>query len=373
LRGIERGLQKVDKSTVKALELRAPGVSALDAQFLRYRILGGAIFSGFSVEERAVICGNILAFKGIIPSLFKFFQDIHFLQACVDGVKWLVTVPPNRTVFTALGQWYTGERTSQRLQVTETTFKSEIGSPTHCMRLGYLQLFAFAMRHHQSLSKASVKKNLKTMPRVKADREVLQRFAALAEQLGFNTPEIEALKGDFDHLPITNTQESIPLLITTGPGESIKHRCGLPHIETFEKDRKYLFLHNLCHESDEVGEGITSFFVLKSWFTAFFDPPRWTRPILSVESSNPLSATHGYVDKEDVNIGGEGRGIPNQRERREEQQQIREVRSPQMDTDEHMQETTELEQQRLSGRAIDANQILEGQEAFFGSFPMYDA
>jgi hypothetical protein len=202
------------------------------------------------------------------------------------------------------------------------------------------------------------------MPRVKADREVLQRFATLAEQLGFNTPEIKALKGDFDHLPITNIQESIPFLI--------KHRCGLPHIETFEEDRKYLFLHNLCHESDEVGEGITSFFVLKSWFTAFFDSSRWTRPILSVESSNLLSATYGYVDKEDVNIGGKGRGIPNQRERQEEQQQIREVRSPQMDTDEHMQETTELEQQRLSGHAIDANQILEGQEAFFSSFPIYD-
>jgi hypothetical protein len=38
-----------------------------------------------------------------------------------------------------------------------------------------------------------------------------------------------------------------------------------------------------------------------------------------------------------------------------------------------MQETIELEQQRLSGHAIDANQILEGQEAFFGNFPMYDA
>jgi hypothetical protein len=330
----------------------------LDAQFLRGQVLGGTIFSGFSTPERAIIWENILAFKGIIPSLSKFFQDIHFLEACVDGVKWLVTVPRDKTLFTALGQYYKSRGESQLIQTTETTL--ETASSTDGMRLGFLVLFAFAMCHHQNLPKAPVKKNLKTIPRVKADQEVLKRFAALAEQLGFNSPEIKALKGDLDPLPILYTQKPVPLLVTTGPGVSIKQRCGLPHTDTFEEDRKYLFLHNLCEERGETGEGITSFFVLKSWFNAFFNPPPWTRPVSSIESPNPPppQAHHQHVDEEDVNMGDLGPRSPDQRE--QEQQQIIQVQDLEMiDTNEQIQETIESVQQRMSWIAREENRRLE--------------
>jgi hypothetical protein len=244
------------------------------------------------------------------------------------------------------------------------------------MRLGYLQLFAFAMRYYQNLPKAPVKKNLKTIPRVKADREVLQQFAAFAEQLGFNTPEIEELKGDLDPPPIPDTQESVPLFVTTGPGKSIKYRCGLPRTDTFEEDRKYLFLHNLYEESNAAGEGITSFFVLKSWFTVFFDLPRWTRPVSGAESLNPLlPVTHGqHVDEQDMNIGDILPGTPNQQEREQEQQRVVQVQGLKgIDLDEQMQETTESEQQRISKPAIEGNRMLEEQETLFGNLPIYDA
>ena len=104
LKGVGGGLQKVDMATVKALELKAPGSSTLDAQFVRGQILGGAIFSGFSTPECAIICENVLAFKGIIPSLSTFFRDIHLLEACADGMKWLVTVDSRKkeTLYTAV-------------------------------------------------------------------------------------------------------------------------------------------------------------------------------------------------------------------------------------------------------------------------------
>ena len=331
------------------MELRAPGASTLDAQFLRGQVLGGAIFSGFSDQERAIIWENIRTFKGIIPSLSKFFQDIHFLQACVDGLKWLVTVPREKTVFTALEDCYKGNGETQLIQTTETTF--ETVRSTHGMRLGYLVLVAFAMRHHQSLPKAPVKKNLKTIPRAKADREVLQRSAALAFQLGFKSPEIKALIGDLDPLPILDTQKPIPLLVTTGPGESIKQRCGFPHTDTFEEDRKYLFLHNLCEERDETGEGITSFFVLKSWFTAFFDPPQWVRLVWSTESSNPPPSQAHHVYKEDMNMGDSRPRSPDQRDQEQDLQMI--------DTDDRTQATIQSMQQRMSWIAKEANRKLE--------------
>jgi hypothetical protein len=79
MKGVKGGFQRVDRVTVKAVELIAPGVLTLDAEFLRDPVLRGSIFSDFSKQERAIIWENILVFKGIIPSLYTFFQDIHFL------------------------------------------------------------------------------------------------------------------------------------------------------------------------------------------------------------------------------------------------------------------------------------------------------
>ena len=172
------------------MQCRAPGVSTLDAQFVRGEVLGRSAFGGFSDQERAVILENILAFRRTIPSLYTFFQDIHFLEACADSVKWLVTVPPGKALFTTLGGCYVRTDETQYVQVTETTFHSIHGSREDCKRLGYLGLIAFAMRHHSSLPKRLVKTNLTTIPRAHADREALQRFASLAAKLGFDTPEI---------------------------------------------------------------------------------------------------------------------------------------------------------------------------------------
>ena len=179
---------------MKVVELRAAGVSTLDATFLHGQVLGGTIFKDFSPQEREVIWNNIRAFKGIIPSLFTFFEDVKFLEACVDGVKRLVTVSPDQTVLTVLNDLFLSRKETQWIQITETTFQSKKGSLETCRTLGVLQLLAFGAREHSDLPKHPVKKNLKTTPRAKADQDVLQRFASLAERLGFDSPEIRALK-----------------------------------------------------------------------------------------------------------------------------------------------------------------------------------
>jgi hypothetical protein len=225
------------------------------------------------------------------------------------------------------------------------------------MRLGYLELFAFIMRNCKDLPKAPVKKDLKTILRVRAYRELLQRFAALAERLGFKSPEIEVLKGSLDPPTISDTYESVPLLVTTGPGESIRHRLKCPNTETFKSDKEYLFLHNLCDESDVTGEGITSFFVLKSWFTAFFDPLRSRRSVLSTERSNPPppSAHHQHVDEDDVNMEDSLPRSPDQREQEQDVQRI--------DMDEQIQETIESVQRTMSIYAKEENRRLEIEQA----------
>lgn len=340
-------MQRIDTVTVKDVELRAPAASTLDAEYLRGKILGGAIFSGFSAQERAVICENVLAFKGVIPSLFTFFQDIHLLQACADSFKLLVTVESDQTLYTALGRGYTNRRRVERAQTSETTSRSQTASPRDCLRLGYLQLFAFALRNYKHLSQPPAKGNVKEMPRARADPEVIQQFAILSAQLGFHSPEIDALTRAPGSLPYpgAGTQEPIPILVTPGPGEMINRRHGLPRIDTFKEDRKYLSLYNLCEERDDVGEGITSFFVLKSWFIAFFDPPRnLTRAGMSAEGLSPEPPPVAYqeVHEEDMSMsmGEERLGIHNEREAEQEpESSIQEQERERSDVDVQMQET----------------------------------
>jgi hypothetical protein len=291
-------------------------------------------------------------------------------------LKYLVTVEKDKTVFTTLRDCYTRKVESQLIQTSETTFWSKTASSTQCKMLRYLVLIAFAMRSHQNLPKAPIKKNLKTIPRVKANQKVLQRFAALAEQLGFNSPQIKALKGDLDPLSILVTQESVPLLVTTGLGESMKQRCRRLHANTFEEDRKYLFLQNLCKERDETSEGITSFFVLKSWFSAFFNLPQCKRPVLSTKNPNSTlpQAHHQHVDKDDVNIEDSRPRSPDQREQEQEQeqQQIIQVQDPQrIDKDKQIQETIEFVQQIMSDYAKEANRRLDERETHPSSSSLF--
>jgi hypothetical protein len=152
------------------------------------------------------------------------------------------------------------------------------------------------MWNYVRLSRASAKKDVKEMPRAWADPEVIQRLAALAAQLGFNSLKIDVLATALDPPPflVAGVQEPIPIFVTTGLGERIKRRQGRLRANTFKEDRKYLFLYNLYEERDDIGDGIISFFVLKSWFIAFFDPSWLTRPDLSVESLNPPSPPAAY-------------------------------------------------------------------------------
>lgn len=107
---------------------------------------------------------------------------MHLLEACVNSIRWLVTVTTdqtdqkNNTVFTALEQAFQsqeGTRCTQVVQTTETTFRLVKGSQTYCTKLRYLQIFAFAMKDYRDLPKQSVRKNLVEIARPKADSKVL--------------------------------------------------------------------------------------------------------------------------------------------------------------------------------------------------------
>jgi hypothetical protein len=144
------------------------------------------------------------------------------------------------------------------------------------------------MRSFISMPKEPIMEGLLAKSTVKADETAIHRFANLADRLGFESPEIAALKNNPDTARRQGSEQSRPLLVTAGPGEGKKQGCGLPRKQAYEGDSKVLFTNNLHDEGKEQGESITSFFVLKSRYLAFFGRPTMTGVNAGIDNLNLL-------------------------------------------------------------------------------------
>jgi hypothetical protein len=104
--GDKQAFKWFDRPTVAALELRAPGASTADAQFLRNQ--GRAIFSAFTDHERDQILDRLPMVDGLILTLSSFFRDLNYLQLLDDCLKRLVVVPKRGSVYETIQSKYTG-------------------------------------------------------------------------------------------------------------------------------------------------------------------------------------------------------------------------------------------------------------------------
>ena len=85
-----------------------------------------------------------------------------------------------------------------------------------------------------------------------------------------------------------------PTLLVDGPGEAVSRRCGRIFENAHSRTRKYLFLRSIYEPTIGEGDGISSFFVRRSVFFAFFGrPPK--NSLFEQQGGNPPSP-----DLEDV-------------------------------------------------------------------------
>ncbi|KAG4420625.1 hypothetical protein IFR04_006215 [Cadophora malorum] len=274
--GEEDAMQRIDSATVKSIELRAPRASTRDAKFLYSEIHGGRIFSGFSASERERIWGRLQMFEGLVPSLYTFFRDVLYLELLTNSVRRLTQVPKNKSLIEALQKRFTGVKQDDgliKIQRTEGTFMHGKGNRAGQIDYGIRQLFAFAMREYPFIPREPEKEDLLLQqPRAHADPSVLHCFADLASDLGFASDEITALQRLGTAAKRTYPR-SRPILVTSGSGVAPARRCGKPRIQSFKADRNLLFVYHLHDTRQDQGDGITSFFVRKSVYLAFFGRP----------------------------------------------------------------------------------------------------
>jgi hypothetical protein len=97
-------MRKVDRVTVKILELTAPGACRADMQTLHRQLQSGQIFGAFNEQEREIIWRQILSFftDRLISSLYSFFEDVNYLQGPADCIRRLIELSPEDTLSSAL-------------------------------------------------------------------------------------------------------------------------------------------------------------------------------------------------------------------------------------------------------------------------------
>jgi hypothetical protein len=345
-------MRKTDRFTVETLQLRVPQASGDDLSQLKILFDLGKLFPEIrGEEERRSIWNNIPRIACLIPSLYTLFEDLKLLSPCVKIIQALIERPFKGSLHDMIEQQFSGANQTPGavvMQDTETVFNVCEGSATDQIEFGYRQLYLFALRHFpRMIGECPKKEKDRPKPTIEEpDPVTWYRFALLADQLGFDSEVIRQLKADdpykvearnflLKHNPpelytydqqlfeecveqMARTRAAVvekdrqhikPPVVVDGPGEPLPRRCGRFFQTAYEYERNYLFLDVLYDATDARGKGITSFFVRRSTYFAFFGrrlpgataeaprgrPPRNPEVNMTVESdgASPHNAESG--------------------------------------------------------------------------------
>ncbi len=317
----KQAMRMLDTATVKAVELTSPKHSKGDAEMLHGRLVNGQIFAAFNLQDRELIWGELSKIDGLITSFFSFFADINYLHARAYGMRHLVEPSPTQTLCSALDAIY-------------------FGAPED-WDFAYRSLWLYTMQNATDLppptelpsEETKTKKKRLAKPRPgKVDEVALSNFAALAIRLGFKSDQISALsqrsadreiaraallnarKSDhyeytdatlesnveqivrlFDTATSVQVEQVCPAFVSDDP-EASGVRCGFPDDKAHTRDAASLTIANLHVEVTEQGESITSFFVRRSVYFAFFGRPSGTRTGARSHPSPPRDPSFGEVE-----------------------------------------------------------------------------
>ena len=245
----------------------------------------------------------------IIPSLYTFFRDVLYLEACSDAVKWLV-IPSKKypTVRTAMNHIFQHNASDEGcpVQTSEAAFRIHADAGGERFELGYRQIWLYAMRHYPDMAKDSTSEDVVAKAsRTKADKAVLYNIAVLARKLGFCSPQIEQLLSHSSDREIAreallkarkpdyyrynsieslidfiiercfgtaHANESLPLNEPNVSSQplALKRRCGPPHKQSQLLDRPLLFVDRLHSEEKPARTTVSSLFVRRCVYFAFF-------------------------------------------------------------------------------------------------------
>ncbi|KAH7111262.1 hypothetical protein B0J11DRAFT_598641 [Dendryphion nanum] len=316
----ERGDAKLDRATVKALELTAPGACRTDFKALIGKVRRGQILGAFSEGDREAIWSRVLSatVDRLVPSLFSFFEDLNYLRITANSVKQLFPPLRHGTVSSTIEDAFsdTNHRAGQCvIQESESSDVFRLGSLADRVDLGVRQIWMFAMRNYPQMPAVPKRKKFSTKSVIgKGDETVLCEFATFAYRLGYESESIhsliqrsvdreiarsallkarkpdrykydEAMFEDYvgqiarlfsEAQPTTVEQGSIAVEMDCSDGPP--RRSGIPFAQDHERDRLSLFIDKLHNTNEEQCGEMSSFFIRRSVYFAFFGKPTCPTP-----------------------------------------------------------------------------------------------
>jgi hypothetical protein len=278
----------VDEQTVSELELLAPAVSSRDRVRATKLMEERKIFCTLQNEAaREEILQNILVQDRLIPSLRTFFEDQKYLEPCSLVLKSLLDDSEKRPLWRAFSANYWHPSTVQ-LQYAEGSgavanlvLSGDIDEKSTAMKLAYLQLWLFCIRHFPELT--DIKPRIESRKKIRIRREYdlarLQQLGCLAVKLGFRTKRATQLAvqaaewtnatSERMRSPIRPIVQEFPF--TSGYYSPRERRCGRPYDDDHDNDQAAIFTF-MFYSPISSGDLVTPLLVKRNIFEAFLRP-----------------------------------------------------------------------------------------------------
>lgn len=330
LGGDTRLMDRTDDPTIEMIQLRAPAVSKCDYEFIQEHMAApGLLFSQIrEVSKRQGIASRLLCISHRIPTIFSLIKDLRYLHPAVEAIRCLLPGKikktrrqtnkaqrlttktlrhaketlrlTTKTLRQNLYSHFEKFGSTLQIQNSERAYLTYTGNNQSLFNLAFRQLHLFAIRHFakplskqetaystfiladfaQSVGFSSEEITSKLMedPFHKMALDLLHRALPIHKPADL---EIEAqslatqIRDSINTLGSSAVEDSKPWLTVAGCGVSIAKRCG-PEVwddNVESDDLKHMFLEKMhlpLAELQRGGEGISSFYVKRSIYLAFW-------------------------------------------------------------------------------------------------------
>ena len=275
-------MAQTDAKTVDLLQSRAPAVSETDRLYLRSRLEDGSLFPAITDDPaRTAIWGQLQEIDYVIPTLHTFFKDVHHLTVAKCVMQHLY--PPEQDLDPKLKPTV-DQGVAGRFRTSPAGLLASRRPVAH----GLHELWRYSMQNGFEITS---ERRRSLPPKRRARRrgplagfapsttaegaateditaeKLLKHFFWLADELGFNVPEVPGLKPQ-RHEFLSSSQA--PAMPADGSDEVVQRRCGRPYEYSALTDRLALSRDELEHRRRREGR-VTTGFVRQCVFTAFFE------------------------------------------------------------------------------------------------------
>ncbi|KAB5572241.1 hypothetical protein GE09DRAFT_1025563, partial [Coniochaeta sp. 2T2.1] len=255
--------EAVDEVTVEEVAQRTPTCPA-DRAHIRKLMASGALLANVQdPERRQRFERELLKEKMFIPSIKALHENLKYLSIAIWIIKHhLLSGLGDKSVFDAMqALWQNPQRCV--LEFDEGHFR-ELPCPASPY-VSYMGVVVAALRYFPWLSNFTPRcKGEKAMD-VKSDPCYLYRFLRSVQEVGYNSPKIEAALAQI----LTPQERTIHEGCAEVQDVPIGRRWGRPKVSSFRSAQSYLFLPKLYFYRPHTSYP-TSAFVFKDFFFSFF-------------------------------------------------------------------------------------------------------